>query len=215
MPGEGGMLEPDVTTTDYILTVQCFWFSMLVCRKSINLPWLLFFGSLSIASLAGGTTHGFFSDETLVSYAILWRATLIAIGAVALAGWYVGAAFLRNKKVAWWIKKISIVQFSLFTSVILFYSQQFLLAAINYLPVAFFLFFVFIRSYFKTNERAPLCGAIGIILTFIGSFIQIAKISLHPQYFNHNALYHAIQFIAICLLFVTARWDIMRGEYEK
>jgi len=103
----------------------------------------------------------------------------------------------------------------LFTLIILFYSQQFLLAAVNYLPAAFFLFFVFIRSYLKTNEAAPLCGAIGIILTFVGSFIQIAKISLHPQYFNHNALYHAIQFVAICLLFVTARWDIMRGEHEK
>ena len=136
----------------------------------------------------------FFSDETLVSYAILWRAALIAIGAVALAGWYVGAAFIRNKQVAWWIKKFAIVQFSVFTLIILFYSQQFLLAAVNYLPAAFFLFFVFIRSYFKTNERAPLYGAIGIILTFIGSFIQIAKISLHPQYFNYNALYHAIQF---------------------
>jgi hypothetical protein len=209
------MLEPDVTITDYILTAQCLSFAVLVYKKSINLPWLLFFGSLSIASLAGGTTHGFFSDETLVSYAILWRTTLIAIGAVALAGWYVGAAFLRNQKIAWWIKKISIVQFSLFTAVILFYSQQFLLAAVNYLPAAFFLFFVFIRSYLKTKEKAPLYGALGVILTFIGSFIQIAKISLHPQYFNHNALYHAIQFVAICLLFVTARWDIMRGEYEK
>src|SRR5262249_55929132 len=108
------MLEPDVTITDYILTAQCFSFAALVYKKSINLPWLLFFGSLSIASLAGGTTHGFFSDETLVSYAILWRAALIAIGVVALAGWYVGAAFLRNKQVAWWIKKFAIVQFSLF-----------------------------------------------------------------------------------------------------
>ena len=126
MSGEGGMLEPDVTITDYILTAQCFSFAALVYKKSINLPWLLFFGSLSIASLAGGTTHGFFSDETLVGYTILWRAALIAIGAVALAGWYVGAAFLRNKQVAWWIKKIAIVQFSLFTLIILFYSQQFL-----------------------------------------------------------------------------------------
>ena len=41
MLGEGGMLEPDVTTTHYILTAQCFWFPVLVYRKSINLPWLL------------------------------------------------------------------------------------------------------------------------------------------------------------------------------
>ena len=43
MPGESGMLEPDVTTTDYIIKAQCFWFALLVYRKSINLPWLLLF----------------------------------------------------------------------------------------------------------------------------------------------------------------------------
>jgi hypothetical protein len=152
------MLEPDVTITDYILTVQCFWFAMLIYSKSINFPRLLFFGSLSIASLAGGTTHGFLSDATLVSYAILWRATLIAIGAVALAGWYIGAAFLRSKKVAWWVEKISIVQFSLFTAVILFYSQQFLLAAVNYLPAAFFLFLFSFAVISKQMKEHP-CAA--------------------------------------------------------
>jgi hypothetical protein len=204
------MLEPDVTITDYILAAQSFGFAVLVCRKSINLPWLMLFGSLSIASLAGGTAHGFFSDEstTLISV-ILWKAALVAIGAMTLAGWYVGAAFLGNRQTAW-IEKLAIVQFCLFAAIILFYSQQFLLAAINYLPMAFFLLFVFIRSYFKSKERAPLCGAISIIMTFIGTYIQIEKIPLHPQYFNHNALYHAIQFVAICLLFVTARWDIAK-----
>lgn len=209
------MLEPDVTITDFILALQCFWFAALIYKRSINLPWLLLFGSLSIASLAGGITHGFSPDDQSIRFAILWRAALIAIGVMALAGWHIGAAFLQNKKIAGRVKQLAAIQFLLFAVVILFYSQRFLLAALNYLPAAVFLFFVFVRSYFKTDERAPLLGAIGISLTLIGSFVQIAKIPLHPQYFNHNALYHAIQFIAICLLFITARWDIARLDHER
>lgn len=209
------MLEPDVTITDFILAIQCFCFAALVCKKSTHSPWLLLFGSLCIASLAGGITHGFLSDEQSSSYAILWRAALLAIGVLALAGWQIGAAFLHHKYAGRRIKHLAAVQFLLFAVLILFYSQNFLFAALNYLPAAVFMLFVFARSYFKTNERALFLGAIGIFLTLIGSFVQIAKIPLHPQYFNHNALYHAIQFIAVCLLFITARWDIARRDNER
>lgn len=209
------MLEPDVTITDFILAIQCFWFALLLYKRPINLPWLLLFGSLSLAALTGGITHGFSSDEQSTGFAILWRGALIAVGAMALAGWHIGAGFLHHKTVARWIKQLAAIQFLLFAVVISFYSQSFLLAALNYLPTAVFLFFVFVRSYFKTNESAPFSGAISILLTLLGSFVQIAKISLHPQYFNHNALYHAIQFIAICFLFVTARWDIARRSHER
>jgi len=209
------MLEPAVTITDFVLATQSFCFAVLVYRESTDLPWLTFFGALCIASLAGGVTHGFIPEESSLNYAIFWKAALIAIGAMALAGWYVGARFLGNNRVARWTRTIAIVQFFLFSAVVLFYSQDFLLAAINYLPTALFLLAVFSRSYFRARERAPLYGATAIMLTFVGSFIQIAKISPHPQYFDHNALYHAIQFVAICLLFVTARWDIVREKYEK
>ncbi len=210
------MLEPDVTITDYILAAQCLCFALLIHKKSPNSPWLFLFGSLCIASLAGGTVHGFLPEETSLAYAISWRSTLIAIGAMALAAWYVGVAFLSKKLVTQWIKKGAIAQFFLFTLIILFYSQQFLLAALNYLPAVIFLFIIFMREYFRIKERALLFGAASIILTFAGSFIQIAKISLHLQYFNHNALYHVIQFVALCLLFMTARWDVTRRKkHEK
>lgn len=215
MCGEGEMLEPDVTITDYILAVQCLCFALLIYRKAANFPWIFLFGSLSSASLMGGTVHGFLPDESSLAYAILWRLTLISIGGMTLAGWYVGSAFFINKPAAEWIRKVAIAQFCLFSAIIIFYSQQFLLAALNYLPSAFFLFALFLRGYFKTKERAYLFGVVSIALTFLGSFIQIAKVSLHPIYFNHNALYHVIQFIAICLLFIMARYNITRGKYES
>ena len=206
------MLEPDVTITDYILAAQCLCFALFIYKKSENIPRLLLFGSLASAALLGGTVHGFLPDTSSPTYAILWRLALISLGGMTLAGWYIGSGFLKSKQAAGWIKKAALAQFFLFGAIILFHSQQFLLAALNYLPAAIFLFAVFLRDYFKTKEKAFLWGVIGILLTFLGSFIQITKISLHPVYFNHNALYHVIQFVAICLLFVTAQRDITREK---
>ena len=209
------MLELDVTITDYILAAQCTCFALLIYKKSANIPWLFLFGSLSAASLIGGTVHGFLPDESTFAYAVLWRLTLISIGAMPLAGWYVGSSLLRSQQVAKWIRRAALAQFCVFSAIILFYSQQFLLAALNYLPTAVFLLIVFLHAYFKTKERAYLFGVASILLTFVGSFVQIAKISLHPIYFNHNALYHVIQFVAICLLFVTAQSDQRKKNNDK
>lgn len=184
---------------------------MLFYRKSANFPWLLLFGILSAASFLGGTVHGFLPDESSTGYGVLWRLSLISTGGVALAGWYIGADLLQNRSIAAWIKKAALLQFILFAAVVNFYSQKFLFAALNYLPAALFLLIIFTRGYLKTRLPAFWWGALSIVLTFVGSFVQIARIALHPDYFNHNALYHAIQFVAICLL-VTAAWTIEEGK---
>jgi hypothetical protein len=162
--------------------------------------------------LAGGTVHGFLSEEASTAYAVLWRLTLIAIGAMTWAAWGIGRQFIHSVRARKWIERGAILQFCLFSSVILFHSQQFLLAELNYLPAAIFLLIVFLRKYFVTKEKALLFGVVGMAVTFAGSFVEIARISLHPQYFDHNALYHTILFIALCLLFITAQWDVTRGR---
>jgi uncharacterized protein DUF6962 len=124
--------------------------------------------------------------------------------------WGIGRQFIHSVRARKWIERGAILQFCLFSSVILFHSQQFLLAELNYLPAAIFLLIVFLRNYFVTKEKALLFGVVGMTVTFAGSFVEIARISLHPQYFDHNALYHTILFIALCLLFITAQWDVTR-----
>ena len=44
-----------------------------------------------------------------------------------------------------------------------------------------------------------------MVLTLVAAVVQQRKISLHPVYFNHNAFYHAIQAVALVLIYVGAR----------
>ena len=38
-----------------------------------------------------------------------------------------------------------------------------------------------------------------------GQFLQQLRVGIHPVYFNHNALYHAIQGIALVMIYMGAR----------
>jgi hypothetical protein len=42
------------------------------------------------------------------------------------------------------------------------------------------------------------------VLTLVAAAVQQARIALHPTYFNHNALYHLLQAIALFLIFRAA-----------
>src|SRR5438034_9987787 len=84
------MTEPDVALPDYALALECTVFAYLLQRKEHA----LFFGSAAVASLAGGTVHGFFLDARTLGNTVLWRLTLIAIGVTAASAWAIGERVL-------------------------------------------------------------------------------------------------------------------------
>ena len=84
------------------------------------------------------------------------------------------------------------------------------LAIAAYLPAALFLLAVFVSAGHRRG-RSNVSGTVGLALTFVAAAVQQLHIALHPVYFNHNALYHVIQGIAIVLLFLGARQLLERS----
>ena len=87
---DGLLYEPDVALTDYGLALECLLFAWLLSRRraqnvALRRWFQLFFLALAAAAAAGGTLHGFLGDSSTVGYRALWKATLIAMGAVAFA----------------------------------------------------------------------------------------------------------------------------------
>ena len=77
-----------------------------------------------------------------------------------------------------------------------------------YLPASLFWLAVLVLAYRETRQSPALAGVIGVLLTFAAAWVQQRNIALHPRYFDHNALYHVIQFIALFLLYRSARWSV-------
>jgi len=195
------MTEPDVALTDYALAIECALFAYLAHRREHA----LFFGSAAVASLAGGTVHGFFLDVRTFGNAVLWRIALIAIGVTALSAWAIGARVLFPGPAARRITIAAVTAFVGYSVLTLLITQDFRAAVAFYLPAAVFLLVVFSLAYARARERRILVAIAGLGLMFIAATVQQARIVLHPTYFNHNALYHLIQAVALWLLFLGLR----------
>jgi hypothetical protein len=198
------MTEPDVTLTDFALALLGIGFAWGLpdggpARAELR-RWLrVFFVSVALASALGGAVHGFFLDEASLGHRVLWPASLLAIGVTALSGAAVGARLLwgergarRGLRAAWGL-------FALYVAVVLLFSQSFAVAIAGYVPAALLLLVAFLRA------PGARIAAWGLALALLASAGQLAGVGLHPVWFNHNALYHLLQALALGLLFVGSR----------
>src|SRR5687768_16831689 len=95
------MNELDVTLTDYLLTVECCIFWKLLSAVSstrIRCTFRWFFALLALSAILGGSSHGFFEDETTRLYQLVWAGTLASLGLVALAEVHAGMALWWNER---------------------------------------------------------------------------------------------------------------------
>jgi hypothetical protein len=205
------MTEPDVALTDYALAVECAVFAWLLWRRGKGEPtaaprswWVLFFASASLASLLGGTEHGFFVADPGFADVALWRLTLLAIGAAAFAGWAIGSGLLLPRGPARWVVRAAAVGLGAYAAVVLWVDDTFWVAIANYLPPLALLLGALSWIAVRERSRAAALAAAGVALMFVAAALQQLGIALHPTYFNHNALYHLVQAVALALLFAGA-----------
>ena len=213
-----GLIQPDVALTDFFLALGTLVLGLIILnikvKSKIKFTIFLFYISLALSSLIGGIVHGFFPYSGLLVNLILWKATMICLGLVSLFSWLIAGNIIlpKYKKL---ILYLASFEFLLYSVYIIFVNSQFKIAIYNYVPATIFLLVSLGILYFRKKDNPILLGIIGIILTFIAAWIQQAQISLHPIYFNHNALYHFVQAIALLLIFFALRKVTLKGEIKK
>lgn len=205
------MIEPDVALTDFLLTLECAVFATLLWRRGKThpaiRPWfVLFFGATAVSSLTGGFVHGFFLDADSLMYRVLWPATLIGIVIASLGAWNAGVRMLFSSRIAVAPMRAALVAACGFAFAVMIGVQEFWIAILAYLPASLLLFAAFLKAAMRSRNLAPAWAATGIVLTFLGGAVQQLGVALHPVYLTHNALYHLILAVALCLVFVGVFW---------
>lgn len=200
------MLEPDVTLTDYLLAVECLVLAVLLWRlptRSLAArTWaIIFFLSIGVGSMAGGTVHGFFPDEKSEGQILLWLIALNSIGLTALAIWMLGALVLF-RAIAWPFRSWAYSQFALYLGLTGFVSREFWTAMATYIPACLFLSGAVVVAFRRDRDRSHLMVLAGLGLTFVAAAVQQLKLGVHPQFFNHNAIFHVIQAIALWVMYL-------------
>jgi hypothetical protein len=211
------MTEPDVALTDFLLTAQCGVFAYSLSRipthhSRLKSLCIWFFAVVGLASLIGGTVHGYFHDESTWQFQVLWRLGLLVLGAGSYFSWLIGAELLLRGEGRKHIGRLALAGLLLYSVWVLFWDQRFMFAILNYLPATFFLLLAFLLQIRTGDRRSALFGTSSVLATLIAAAIQQLQIAMHPTYFNHNAIYHLLQAIALALLLVAFRGLIRQEE---
>lgn len=212
------MTQVDVSLTDYGLAVECACFVYLIARlrsaaTSLRRTFVAAFLSIAVAAAAGGTVHGFFLDENSLGYRVLWPFTLIVMGITGLSGVQIGTALQFSHRTRILINRIALVAFVSYVLIVVFVRRDFLIAILGYFPALIFIGGGFLLAYRRRKRVALLIGFLGICLMLFAAVAQRAKIGIDPRYFDHNALYHLLQAIALLMVFLAARETITSGEF--
>jgi hypothetical protein len=204
------MLEPDVTLTDYALVIECAAFAIILSSRRragigsrITAYFATLFAALSAASALGGTYHGFFSETQSALGDAVWLGTLLSIGAVSFFTWLAAAQIQLSpagQRVVFWIAVLQFVGYAIYVTTV---SRDFLIASLNTVPSMLFLLVGYVRVLGLGVSAQVRMGLIGLLVAFAGAVLQQMKIGLHPEYFNHNAVYHVVQFTAFALIFAS------------
>jgi hypothetical protein len=204
------LTDPAVALTDFALAIECVVFVLLLSRgdasdRTLRLWFIVFFASAGMASLLGGSVHGFFPDKSSGGRRLLWQATLLAILVTGLAAWNIGAGILLAERNAGIVRRLAILQLVIFSFVVTFVRDEFFIAIIAYIPATLLLLIGLIDGY-RSRRLPPLrWGIAGLSLTFVAAAVQRLNIGIHPRYFDHNALYHVIQGAGLWMIFLGAR----------
>ena len=201
------MTQIDVTLTDYLLCAQALWFAAgtgRLGRRSPTATYLqLTFIGFAAASLAGGTTHGFFNATSDPLHAPLWWLTLWFVGVTAAGFALTGIALLqpRFEPIALWAAAVTLVLYTLFTVV----HPDFLVAILFYVPATLICLAGLIRWYRHHGGQDVAYGIAGILISLLAPVVQQLKLSLHPVYLTYNAVYHLILMLALYLFYRGAK----------
>ncbi len=211
------MTEPDVALTDFLLTAQCGVFAYSLSRQTavrfrLKSLCVQLFAVIGIASLIGGTVHGYFNDESTWQFQGFWRAGLVVLGAGSYFSWLIGAELIWRGAGRKWITLFALAGLAGYSAYVLFWDQRYMFAILNYLPATVFLLFAFLLQIRRGEKRPGLFGAVSVVVTLAAAAIQQLGIAIHPTYCNHNALYHLLQAAGLVLLLIAFRWLIMRDE---
>jgi len=192
------IVETTTMLTDYLLAVAAiFFYYRIPVSSRVPIPdWSRSFIILALASIAGGTAHGFAEALSPLFYTILWKLTLVSVG---LANFY-----LINGTLNWWLERtpnwaivLNYVKTTVYLILISF-SDLFMIAAIDYaITITFVVGIVF---FFHPNRDIRIWIVLSYLIALLTGIIWVSQIQI-LFWFNQNGLAHLAEIGSIYAIY--------------
>jgi hypothetical protein len=201
--------DPDVVFTDLGLAFLGAFLSLRLRTRDpgqFSGAGAALMAGLASAAFWGAVFHGFFPAETETTGGfVAWIPVVLSI--IVAAGAMLNLALrLLTPSLPFSGRRIILVTYTLsFLAVVLLVDESFTSIVRFYVPVL--LLFLMGAARQALGDRRSGWGLVtgGLLLSVAAAVLQQAQVVIHPDYFDHNALYHVVQAIALLVLYLGFR----------
>jgi hypothetical protein len=199
--------DPDVVVTDVVLAILGGYLGWRLGRASgrrtILISGALLMGGLASAALWGAIFHAFFPAGTATFPGFLaWIPVTLSIVIAASVMLDLSLRLLLPRIPRQPRRSIVAVYAVIFIGVVLFVHESFGSIVYFYSPALLLLLLVAGRQGLVRRDPGWTLIASGLLLSVGAAMLQLARVALHPVYFDHNAVYHVVQSLALIVLYM-------------
>jgi hypothetical protein len=199
--------DPDVVVTDVVLAILGGYLGWRLGRASgrrtILISGALLMGGLASAALWGAIFHAFFPAGTATFPGFLaWIPVTLSIVIAASVMLDLSLRLLLPRIPRQPRRSIVAVYAVIFIGVVLFVHESFGSIVYFYSPALLLLLLVAGRQGLVRRDPGWTLIASGLLLSAGAAMLQLARVALHPVYFDHNAVYHVVQSLALIVLYM-------------
>lgn len=202
--------EPDVVFTDLGLAILAAYLGWRLWTApgigSLARAGAVLLGGLASAAFWGAIFHAFFpaNTATLPGF-IAWIPVTLSIIVAGAIMFELGLRFLVPALPAPARRSIVATYAAGFAGVVLLVDESFTSIVRFYLPPLILLLVAAGHQAIRSRNPGWARIALGLIISVGAALLQQRRVSLHPLYFDHNAVYHVVQSIAIVFLYLGFR----------
>jgi len=199
--------EPDVVLTDLGLAVLGAYLSRRLWTASskteLRSVGAVLMGALASAALWGAVFHAFFPNETSTTPGFLaWIPVALSILTVAATMLELGLRILVPRPPPRVRRSIIAIYVVAFVAVLLLVDESFTSIVRFYMPALLLLLIAAVQQAARSRSVGWTLIASGLVMSAGAALLQQVGVSVHPVYFDHNAVYHVMQGIALVFLYL-------------
>jgi hypothetical protein len=199
--------EPDVAGTDAALAILAGYLGWRLgvgaAGRRLQRTGAILLGALASAAAWGAVFHAFFpSGTTTPAGSLAWKPVALSIVVAGATMLDLGLSLLLPRLAPALRGLVVLIYAAAFAAVVLLLDDSFTSIVRFYVPTLILLLLAAARQAVRSQSAGWRLILSGLLLSSAAAVLQQARVVLHPVYFDHNAVYHVVQTIAVVFLYL-------------
>jgi hypothetical protein len=198
--------DPDVVLTDVGLAALGAYLSWQLWRAAggerLRRAGAVLMAALASAALWGAVFHALFPAGTATTAGrLVWIPVILSIVAASATMLELALRILLVGLGSPFRHLMVVIYAASFAAVVILVDDSYTSVVSFYLPALLLLLLAAGQQLVRQKSRGWVLVSSGLLLSAGAALLQQLRVSVHPVHFDHNAVYHVVQAIALVVLY--------------